>query len=748
MIKEFENRLERGLCISKEEMLNLIRNNNVDDIYELAHRVTRRFCGDSFDTCSIINAKSGNCSEDCKWCSQSSYHSCDVDTYELLNSDECVEMAEFNSRHGIRRFSLVSSGKRLSKRDVAKVCDIVMDLKRKTNVIPCVSLGLIDDDDMRMLAQAGVKRYHCNIESSASFFPKLCTTHTMDEKLTVIRNAIKHGIEPCSGGIIGMGESVEDIVDMALMLRDEGVLSIPINILNPIKGTKLENQKLIEPEEYLLTIAIFRIINPRAELRFSGGRALISGELQEKALYIGINAAIMGDMLTTIGSNSGDDIKTFEKMGYRCEKESVRDHIWHPYSAVPNQLPTFWVDSANGVRLKLKDGRELIDGMSSWWAAVLGYNNEFLNRAIQNQLEKMSHVMFGGIVHDPAIALTETLLSVLPTGLAKGESKIFYTDSGSVAVEVAMKMAIQYQVGRGFGGKTAFATVRGGYHGDTWNAMSVCDPVNGMHSIFGTALPINYFLPRPISKFGEACQRADYEALEALLIESGDKIAGFIIEPVVQGAGGMYFYSADYLVKAKELCAKYDVLLIFDEIATGFGRTGQLFACQHAGITPDIMTIGKALTGGYMTLGATIASNCVAEVISTMGLGLFMHGPTFMANPLACAVANEAVSQYKKMNVLESVKRIESGMRAGLSHLSKIEGVVEVRILGAIGVVELENRVDMAILQPMFVENGIWIRPFGKLVYMMPPFIISDEDLAHLCVAFSKTLVEYFKVIS
>ncbi len=743
MIEYIEGKLERGESISRDEILRAVAECDTEALYELAHRTTRRFAGDSFDTCSIINIKSGNCSEDCKWCSQSSHNSSNVDIYPLLELEECVSQAQFNSERGVRRFSLVTSGRRPSRGEIAKLCDMVKELRRRTNVIPCVSLGLVDEDDMRLLSEAGVKRYHCNIESSPSFFASLCTTHTVEDKLKVLRMAKQYGIEPCSGGIIGMGESLEDRVDMAILLRDEGILSIPINILNPIKGTRLEAMPVLDSEEYLMTVAVFRILNPRAEIRFSGGRALISDEVQRKALHIGVNAAIMGDMLTTLGTNSMDDLKRFKTAGYCIEAEAIREHIWHPYSAVPNRLPTFWVDSARGVRLKLKDGRELIDGMSSWWAAALGYNNEALNCAAKNQLEKMSHVMFGGIVHDPAIALTDKLLEVLPKGLSRNEAKIFYADSGSVAVEVAMKMALQYWVARGSAKKSTFASIRGGYHGDTFNAMSVCDPVTGMHTIFRGSLPINHFLPRPSSRFGDKCNDLDFNEMEQLFKAKHEEIAAFILEPIVQGAGGMHFYSADYLVKARELCDRYDILLIFDEIATGFGRTGEMFATQYTNIVPDIMTIGKALTGGYMTLGATVVANHIAETISNSDVGCFMHGPTFMANPLACAVATEAVTQYQKMGLKAEIQRIEGTLLKALDELNGYAGVREVRILGAIGVVEMDEVVDMARIQPMFIERGVWIRPFGRLVYMMPPFIISDDDLSKLCSGFTATIKDY-----
>ena len=411
--------------------------------------------------------------------------------------------------------------------------------------------------------------------------------------------------------------------------------------------------------------------------------------------------------------------------------------LWHPYTSMSQPSPHFLVKKAVGCDITLSDGRILIDGMSSWWSVIHGYNHPRINTAIQQQLTQLSHVMFGGLTHKPAIDLAETLIAISPGDL----QRVFFSDSGSVSVEVALKMAIQYWHTQGQPSKQFFVTPKSGYHGDTFAAMSVCDPDNGMHHLFSGALTQQFFISAPPTGL-EAPIKPEYlHEIRAMFEANHAQLAGFIIEPVVQNAGGMRFYNPEYLNHIRALCDEFDILLIFDEIATGFGRTGKLFATDHTNICPDIMCVGKALTGGYMTLAATLTNDKVALGISEND-GVFMHGPTFMGNPLACSAANASLSLLMRYNIPEKITQLENWMKTALAPCAKLEQVEEVRCFGGIGVVELKNSVNLHKIQPKFVELGVWIPPFGKLIYLMPPYVISQQQVQTLAKAIYQVVSE------
>lgn len=405
-----------------------------------------------------------------------------------------------------------------------------------------------------------------------------------------------------------------------------------------------------------------------------------------------------------------------------------RKHVWHPYARIPSQVPIYPVKSAEGVRITLEDGRQLIDGIASWWTCIHGYNHPVLNKAATDQIAQMSHVMFGGLTHRPAIELSQKLIALTPPSL----QQIFYSDSGSVSVEVAMKMAIQYWSIKNKKSKTRFLTIRNGYHGDTFAAMSVCDPDAGMHHQFRGMLFDQFFADAPQVRFDQDWDQNDIKSFAALIEKNHDAIAAVILEPIVQNAGGVRFYHPEYLRQVRALCDRFDVLLILDEIATGFGRTGRLFACEHGGIEPDILCIGKALTGGFCSLAATLTTEEISRTFAEGEAGVLMHGPTFMANPLACAVALANLNLLTSYDWQARVQQIEVQLNAELEKCRTLPQVNDVRILGAIGAVELKQPVDMAIVQPQFVERGVWLRPFGKLVYTMPPYIIEADELSQI----------------
>ncbi len=401
-----------------------------------------------------------------------------------------------------------------------------------------------------------------------------------------------------------------------------------------------------------------------------------------------------------------------------------KELLWHPYTSMSHPTPHFLVKKAEGTRITLSNNKTLIDGMSSWWSVIHGYNHPSINAAMKSQIDNFSHVMFGGLTHEPAVELADKLIKITPTEL----KRVFFSDSGSVSVEVALKMAIQYWHTAGTPNKKKFITPRNGYHGDTFAAMSVCDPINGMHGLFKGTLTEQFFIPSPPTGIDLPVDENYIDDIKQLMENHHEEIAGFILEPVVQNAGGMRFYNPMYLDRIRELCDNFNILLIFDEIATGFGRTGKMFATNHSSITPDIMCVGKALTGGYITLAATITNDKVALGISDKG-GVFMHGPTFMGNPLACSAANASLSLLASYDLENLISNIETTLKKHLNKCKTLPNVADVRCFGAIGVVELTNPIDHHQIQPLLVEQGVWIRPFGKLIYLMPPFIINDQEI-------------------
>lgn len=428
----------------------------------------------------------------------------------------------------------------------------------------------------------------------------------------------------------------------------------------------------------------------------------------------------------------------------RLSREQIihfdKTHLWHPYAKANSSAEAYPVASAQGVKLTLSSGEILLDGMASWWSAIHGYNHPELNAAVAEQMRDMAHVMFGGLTHEPAARLAKTLADISPGNL----SRVFLSDSGSVAVEVAMKMAIQYCHAKGQH-RSQFLTLAQGYHGDTFAAMSVCDPIDGMHTLFSGMLIKNEFAKSPKCLFHEQWEEHYFDDFLQKGEACKNRIAAVILEPIVQAAGGMKFYSPRFLQRVSQWCSQNDILLIADEIATGFARTGKLFACEHANITPDIMCLGKALTGGYLTLAATLCSDQVASTICMGQPGIFMHGPTFMANPLACAVANKSIELLLNSDWQNNSRRIEQALQAGLQPCTQLPKVVDVRVLGAIGVIELDSIIDINSIQPLLIKNGLWLRPFGKLLYTMPSYICSNSELAFLCERMFVVLEEYIR---
>lgn len=717
----------------------------VETLVDAAEEVSRKHASRTFNICAIVNAKSGKCPENCRWCSQSaSWPDAKSPVYGLIDAEEALKSAKAAYESGASRFSLVMSGRKLSRREVRETAEIVRRLREVFPMEVCISPGLLTEDEFRELRDAGVARAHCNLEAAPSFFPEVCTSHSFEAKIETLEAARRAGLQICSGGIIGMGEDRLARIELALALRKLRVPSLPLNVLEPIPGTPLGSMPRISEEEVIRTAAVWRLLNPTVELRFAGGRRRLSDACLHACFRAGVNSAIAGDMLTTPGTDHNHELSLVREAGYKLEADEGlavdRDHIWHPYAGTILTPRVEKVVGAEGVKLKLADGRELIDGTSAWWCAPFGYKPKALVDAVQRQAAELPHVMFGGLTHDPAIGLAKRLTEILPAAL----QRIFFADSGSVAVEAAMKLAIQYQMASGRPDRTGFVTIERGYHGDTWNAMSVCDPVAGMHGAFGGALPQRHFVPAPKSVFGGDWDPADIEPLRAFL-EAHDDVAAFILEPILQGASAMRFYHPQFLAEAAKLCREHDVLLILDEIATGFGRTGRDFACQWADVTPDVMTIGKALTGGMVTLSAVAVQNRVADRVSAHPPFAFMHGPTFMANPIACAAACAAMDLYRSDDWPAKARALGERLEKGLAHLRGRPGIRDVHVLGAVAVVETEVPGKIPVLQPRFVKEGVWVRPIGRLWYLMPPFVMTEAETEALLKGFLTVLERHLE---
>ena len=835
---------------------------DLTELERAASLVTAYCAPRSASLCSITNVKSGRCSEDCKWCAQSKHYPTHIAAYEIKPAEQCLREAQDYYAHGVEFYSLVASGRAPSSKEFAHLLAILDTIRAKCPIKLCVSLGLVSKEQLSALKEHGVVRYHCNLETASSYFDQVCTSHTFNDKLAVLRSAAELGLEVCSGALFNIGESLAQRLELALTLRQLNIKSIPLNFLHPIAGTPLEHQAPLDEDEVRRTIYLMRMINPCAYLRWAGGRILLAPELIASATASAMNAAITGNLLTTTGSTMAQDRALFaahydlppqpaataataaataapaaisqqaipcamstaqpvaltgtapapvqstpastacapaapklaspalaaptaatlaqdaptlaaaaewQRIKARLCPDFDRKHLWHPYTSACEPLPALKVKSAQGVTLRLDDGTELIDGMSSWWCCNLGYNLPELNAALSNQAQQLAHVMFAGFTHEPAIALGQRLLKLMP-----GMEHIFYADSGSVATEVALKMALQYQVAQGKSERNSFLTFTGGYHGDTWNAMSVSDP-SGMHELFHASKYQRYFAQDELPRYTdtELLARAQPEAQPEAMTEPltgiqtktsptslipdfaakiealSGQLAAVILEPIVQGAGGMTFYAPEVLQAVATLCRQHDILLIADEIATGFGRTGKMFACEHAGITPDLMLLGKGLTGGYMTLSAVLCTKQVAATISHSAYGpqVFMHGPTFMANPLACSVACAAVDYLESHQVLTQVKRVSAQLKADLAQLaaryreldpSMVQNAItSIRAFGAIGVVEFAQRVPVEAVEYLCYHYGVWLRPMGQLLYTMPALIMDEQELTHVTAALS-----------
>jgi len=640
-----------------------------------------------------------------------------------MSTQDVLTEARKAKEAGASRFCMGAAWRSPKDRDIEKVAEMIEGVKA-LGLETCATLGMLNSDQAVKLKESGLDYYNHNLDTSEAYYPNIITTRTYQDRLDTLENVRDAGMNVCCGGIVGMGETLEDRVELLRTLANlpKHPESVPVNMLVQVEGTMLAGLEPMDPFDFIRSIAVARILMPKSFVRLSAGREEMSQEMQALCFFAGANSIFYGEkLLTTPNPAINSDMAT-------SWYDEGMPHIWLPYTQMKTMPPPLPVVSTKGCRITLADGRELIDGISSWWSACHGYNHPHILAAIEAQLRIMPHVMFGGLVHEPALMLAKRVAKM--TGLAR----VFFADSGSVAVEVALKMALQYWRIGGKPNKDRFICFKDGYHGDTLGAMSVSDPEKSLHKAFRNSVIKQYVLELPHDEYG-------FAEFDSLLQGVCGNVAGLIIEPLVQGAGGMRFHSADMLGEIHRIAKKHNILFIADEIATGFGRTGNMFACEEAGIVPDIMCIGKGLTGGTITLAATLTQDVIFDAFySDHSDHAFMHGPTYMANPLACAAANASLDLFESEPRLEQVEKIEAQLQEQLEACRHLPHVIDVRVKGAIGVVQMESGFDVYSLRDRFIEQGVWVRPFKDIIYLMPPLSISTEELSILTDSVAKVL--------
>ncbi|CAE7594197.1 bioB [Symbiodinium microadriaticum] len=690
---------------------------------QTAHR--KYFDPNQVQMSTLLSIKTGGCPEDCKYCSQSASWDTPVKATKLMEPQEVIEEAKAAKAAGASRYCMGAAWREPKDRDMDDIVEMIEGV-RGLGLETCMTLGMLSEDQAKRLGEAGLDYYNHNIDTSPEFYGDIITTRTIDDRFETLERVRDAGINVCCGGIVGMGEERSDRAGMILALANLPVHpeSVPINMLIQTEGTPVFGIHDIDPLEFVRTIAVSKITMPASIIRLSAGREWMSDEMQALCFMAGAGSIFIGPkLLTTKNPAQEKDESLFRRLGIEAMPVEVKAEAPAEQTVeMQTVADPFAVSSTDGVRLTMADGRELIDGTSSWWTSCHGYNHPHIRKAVADQMEKMPHVMMGGIIHEPAARLADRLAALAPGDL----NHVFFSDSGSVSVEASMKMAVQHWRNKGLGGRHKFISFMGGYHGDTIAAMSVCDPEDGMHALFGDFLQDQYVVPLP-----ETAET--YNQFEQVLIDHGSECAAIMLEPLVQGAGGMKMHDAEVLRNIRDLADRYDLLIIADEIMTGFGRTGSMFACEEAGIVPDIMTLSKALTGGTMPMAATIARSHVFDAFLDDDAGkAFMHGPTFMGNALGCAAAHASLDLFEQEPRLEQVAHIERRLTQSFAQAEAIPGVKDVRVKGAIAALQMEALPDLDGLKKGFVDAGVWVRPFADVIYLMPSFTIDDKDLSAL----------------